>query len=612
MRRIPLVWIVLWVSSAGVAGETVDFYPLCPGVTVKVLDGDELTSGTLYHGLAVRGSEDLASGGAVSYADFVLYGGSAFPVPNVIAVNADGTVEVSLDGVDVTGFFERSGSGLTFSVASVRIEGDSVGFVFVTPRGLGRVSYRCGCKVLGPLFPGEPAAVPVGPDEALVLLSTEEGPLALLLDEIRGTAVPTELDGVFPSPPTVVWDGKVLVLRDGVPVLAVEQPEGVSVRAVTDRGNVVAFVLGSSGGLEVAAYDLGSGSWLETAYLGEVNGVERFLVRDGDEVLLLSYDPASGEASLVPYEGEVGGLRWETVSLTVLRLRLVDPSFHGGVVVDFEHPSFEVKDLGKVRVFGDGLLEEAELYEVGGGLKVYAAVTGDGRLVVVPASVFVDAVDTSGPTEDVRVSSVDLVARDGTVDVKVAYPLVGSLEMDGCLLVGVGGVPEGDLGALASRFGAKEVVLGLPSEVAFVERDSGYYAVVPCGVSVRLDGEPLECVSLGRGRVGVVVRTSGGLELEVLDVGSGEVVGKGDVLLGGSLITGGGVVAVPSLPFPTRVGLVASGSGSTGGSGSGGPSGASSGGSGGSSGGSGHGLPVVPLVPPVGRVRSFGRSGVSR
>ncbi len=71
---------------------------------------------------------------------------------------------------------------------------------------------------------------------------------------------------------------------------------------------------------------------------------------------------------------------------------------------------------------------------------------------------------------------------------------------------------------------------------------------------VPLDGEPEAEFYLGDDEVGVLVDTTGGPELEVVDVRRGEVVGKEPVIVGGEcLVTGRGVMAVP--PFPAIMGF---------------------------------------------------------
>ena len=557
IRAVPTV-LALMTAIAGASATDVSFYPLGPGVGVKVLDSGSLKEGTLYHGLAFQGTGDLSSTGTVTYADFVTYGDATYPVPTVAAVNADGTVEAVIDGKEVTGFFEKEGENIAFTVASVTWEGDHVTLTYVTQKGLERVTYDAGSEITGPLFPGVPPAVPVGPDEALILLETSNGPLALLLDELRKTAVPTEIDGAFPSPPTVVWDGKVLVIPDGVPVLTAQLPDGTTLKAVTEWNDLIGLVLGSSSGTEAAVYDLDTGSWADVAYLGEVNGVDKYLVSIDDKTLLLTYNTATGEAWLGPYEGTPpSGLTWKKVELQVLNLELTDPSFHGGEIVDFDNPNIKITELGEARVFVDGLMETATLYAVGGSLDAYAALTGDGTLAVVPERIFVKPLDTTGPTVSTWIATLTAQPNpDGTVDVVVNYPLIGGLNMPGCVLVWRGEVQGGELSALASKLGAKRIVLALPSEVAFVCKNGDYYAVVPTGVSVKLDGEPVESVLMNDGKVAVVVETPQGPEYELIDTHTGTVVEKGPVITGTSLISTNHVAAVPTIPLPTEVAAV--------------------------------------------------------
>ncbi len=596
IRAVPTV-LTLMTAIVGVSATDVAFYPLGPGIGVKVLDDGSLKGGTLYHGLAFQGTDDLSSTGTVTYVDFVTYGDVTYPVPTVAAVNADGTVEAVIGGKEVTGFFEKEGENIAFTVASVTWEGDHVTLIYVTQKGLERVTYDAGSKITGPLFPGVSPAVPVGPDEALILLETLNGPLALLLDELRKTVVPTEIDGAFPSPPTVVWDGKILVIPDGVPVLTVELPDDTTLKAVTEWNDIIGLVLGSNTGIEAAVYDLDTGSWANIAYLGEVNGVDKYLVSIDDKTLLLTYNTATGEAWLGPYEGAPPtGLTWKNVKLQVLNLELTDPSFHGGEIVDFDNPNIKVTELGEARVFVDGLMETATLYAVGGSLNAYAALTGDGTLAVVPERIFVKPLDTTGPTVGTWIATLTVQPNpDGTVNTVVNYPLIGGLNMPGCVLVWRGEVQGGELSTLASKLGAKRIVLALPSEVAFVCKNGDYYAVVPTGVSVKLDGEPVESVLVSDGRVAVVVETSQGLEYELIDVHTGIIVEKGPVITGTSLISTNHVAAVPNIPLPTQVAAV-QGPGTmqrtehhqTASRTTGGSTGATS---------SSHGLSVIPIPP---------------
>ncbi len=467
---VPVLGLLVLSSCASADGNVWRFYPFGPGVEVGVMDDGKWCEGTLYPGALVDPS------GHVMQADAVMYKGSLGIVFGVVAVNGDGTVEVSVNGVEATGLLEACRYGFAFTPAVVRLNNPqgTVEFLYVTEKGVKKVTY--GSKE--PVYYRVAGPFPVGPDEVMVVVSTDSGAEGLLLDEAKGEVEPVSVKVATGCQGTVVaWDGKVFVLSDlgpyaAIPIRTFEVPKGETLEAMASYCDVVALVLKGEKGVEVAAYDVSEDRWLGVRKLGEKDGALEFLV-SWRSPLLLKYRPGSGRADLEPYPGSSvpSGGAAEVVRLERVTLRLTDPSIHGGVRVDLR----KIEKYLKVRKLSDHVKvftyapAEGTLYEVkGDGVDVYAVVSGS-DLIVVPRLIFLKVFEEGlSLVRGERAARVTLEPRDGTVEEVVSYPRLGEVEVPGCMIVEglpLFGGPVVD--ALKRILHARSAWLGFPSLLGF-------------------------------------------------------------------------------------------------------------------------------------------------
>jgi len=603
LREAALPLVVFLVLVVGAAAQESDqmsvprFYPLGPPVHVKVLEKKgAVEDGALEYGYLVWKGQAIAS-------CVLTVGNVTRLVPTVTAVNADGTVEFKVDGREVTGFFYETGGyfGVELDAAVVkRVKPGEWEFLYLTREGVEKAVFE-----LPAGYDLELRPVPVGRDEVAAFFGGPHGDLVAVLDERDGRV--TVVKGlVFKGwtrsfeYPVVVFDGEVFVLctryytfpTAPVPVVAFELPEGWSVRAVAESEDVVALVLWDGKEFKAVAYNLSMGSWGAVKSLGEKNGAYEFLIWGVGGTYLLKYNPP-GEATL-SMTFPNGTLVGKPVKLKVLHPVLADPSFHGGVVTDFMHPRFHLEKLGKVEADAGYGLTGGTLYRVTApGIDLYAVVVS-GHLLVVPSRFFLIGFREGVPEiRGERIATVTLKAEDGAASVEIRYPFLGTLRMDGCLVIGDIPLPgSGPTDALEAVLHAKTPMLAFPVPVEFTWEKKAWYAVTWRKKLIRLDGEPKDVVYLGNGKVAVVVISPKGWIMDVIDLNSGRMIEREPVVEGGEcLITPDGIVAVPNTPIAMHVAVAVVRSKRSGGPRA--PERRKPHGS--------HGLPAVPVPIPVRR-----------